>query len=727
MTAVTHETGALRSATLQERLVAALPLTSVYVWLSLVYGYEAWRRLTPWLFTDELELTQLARSLAATGHPARRGEPFNIHSLYTVVTAPAWWLGSVAGSYSAVKYVDVFAMTSVVFPTYFLARMLTTRGWALFAAAGAGSVPALAYSSYIVEETWAYPYAALCLFLGTKALVVRRRGWIVAAVVAGLFAPAVRGELVVIPIVYVLAAAFVFTSSDWARARRRTWSPGDWLGTIALVAGALILIGAITSSHYIEWQYVSNYYKHRAVTLGNWAAGSFAIGLGLIPFFVGLAGLVPARGEPRSRELRTFRCVGIAAVIGFGLYTAMKASYLSTVFATRVEERNIIYIAPILFVATACVLAQRRVNLAALALAVAYTFYLVVGTPFQMNVQLYSDALGLAILEQANRFYELTPSAAQWILLGVLLGAAALVAAVHRSRGAVRLGAGLAAVLALGTLTWNVTAEIAAAAGTISIGGSAANTLRRPFSWVDEIAKRKPTIYLGQGVGDQDPEWLLEFWNRSISAVSSLDGTIQGPGPAGAPNVTPQGQLYWTADPADPGKIYDYAVEDWPCVDFAGTFQRRHLYRALADRFHEWRLIQLTHPNRLRATCTGIYPDGWSGADDSTYFRFSGASTGWLRIKLSRSNWLPSPATVLIGSIGESDREPALGTIRKRISLRLATHGERVVWLRVPASGFAVRVVIARKFVPRDLAPQSSSDPRTLGAQISYRFFTKKP
>jgi hypothetical protein len=45
----------------------------------------------------------------------------------------------------------------------------------------------------------------------------------------------------------------------------------------------------------------------------------------------------------------------------------------------------------------------------------------------------------------------------------------------------------------------------------------------------------------------------------------------------------------------------------------------------------------------------------------------------------------------------------------------------------VPASGFAVRVAIARKFVPRDLAPQSSSDPRTLGAQISYRFFVKRP
>ena len=88
----------------------------------------------------------------------------------------------------------------------------------------------------------------------------------------------------------------------------------------------------------------------------------------------------------------------------------MKAAYLSTVFETRVEERNLIYIAPLLFVGTALVLDRRRVNLVALAAAAAYGLYLVVGTPFFMDRQLYSDALGLAILQQANRFYEWTPS-----------------------------------------------------------------------------------------------------------------------------------------------------------------------------------------------------------------------------------------------------------------------------------------------------------------------------
>ena len=55
----------------------------------------------------------------------------------------------------------------------------------------------------------------------------------------------------------------------------------------------------------------------------------------------------------------------------------MKASYLSTVFATRVEERNLIYIAPLLFIGTALVFSRRRVSWVGLTVAGAYVLYLV--------------------------------------------------------------------------------------------------------------------------------------------------------------------------------------------------------------------------------------------------------------------------------------------------------------------------------------------------------------
>jgi hypothetical protein len=158
-----------------DRLVSAIPLTTVYAWLCVIYVIEAWKHVTPWLFGDELELTQLSRSIAATGHAARRGVPHGPDSLYTYLTATMWLIDDVGKAYAGIKYLDVIVMASVVFPTYYLARLVVGRRAALFAAAAAGSIPALAYSSWIVEETLAYPYATWCLFLIAKALVEWRR------------------------------------------------------------------------------------------------------------------------------------------------------------------------------------------------------------------------------------------------------------------------------------------------------------------------------------------------------------------------------------------------------------------------------------------------------------------------------------------------------------------------------------------------------------------------
>ena len=93
-----------------------------------------------------------------------------------------------------------------------------------------------------------------------------------------------------------------------------------------------------------------------------WAAARSRSALGVFPAIAGLARLWPrrrARGRPSTGRSRPSRRSMFAA---FGLYGGLKAAYLSTVFANVVVERNLIYLAPLLFVGAALVLRQRPIG-----------------------------------------------------------------------------------------------------------------------------------------------------------------------------------------------------------------------------------------------------------------------------------------------------------------------------------------------------------------------------
>jgi hypothetical protein len=79
---------------------------------------------------------------------------------------------------------------------------------------------------------------------------------------------------------------------------------------------------------------------------------------------------------------------------------------------------------------------------------------------------------------------------------------------------------------------------------------------------------------------------------------------------------------------------------------------------------------------------------------------------------------------VQLTSIRSAHRQPALGKVFSEFSFDVRTPQTR--WLRTPASAFGAHVVIDNKFIPREVDPRSG-DPRTLGAHVDYRFFTKLP
>jgi hypothetical protein len=703
--------------TFADRLLAAVPLLSIFLWLSIVYAVEAWAHQTPWLFGDELELSQLSRAIAATGHAARRGEPHSFDTLWAYVMAPAWRIHNVHTAYATVKYMAVLIMMATAFPAYGLARLIVGKTAALFVAAAACVIPAMAYSSMIVEEPLAYPYSTLCLFLIARTLVRPTRWWIAGTIVAAIVAPVVRGELVVIPTILVLALLFVGWRTEQVARWRAAWTARDWVGFAVLLLGLGLTVSAVLGKASLEWLISTDHYKRRVFDLGLNAGGALTIGLGVFPVVAGLASLWPGEGERPSRSLTAFRSVLLAAVISFGVYAAVKSTYVSTTFGTYTYERNLIYLAPLLFAGTALWLERRNFNPWAVGVSAAFVLYLLLTTPYEMDQDISYNAPGLAILQQANRYLQLDHAGARIGLLAILAFSVALLLTPRfLRRGAVWVVAGVAAAL----VVWNFTGELAFAGASNRASDRFVDNIRRPFTWVDDATGGKSALYIGQQMADPNGEWLLEFWNPHslVGPVWSLDGTAPGPGPTLTPDPElPDGTL--SHDPH-----YPYVVEERG-MDVAGSVVATHEH-VTGGSLQQWRLVKITPPLRLRDFVTGQYADGWSGSD-SAYTRFSSGETGGkVRIVAARPWGGPDVVghvTVRLGPIviGD-DRQPHVGApmVVKRFDLH--ANGVKTLVLPAPGPHFRVEVNVTPTFRPHDLSPQTDSDSRDLGAKISYTY-----
>jgi hypothetical protein len=709
----------VRERTLADRFLAAVPLLSVFVWLGVLYTWEAWGHGSPWLFGDELELTQLSRAIADTGHAARRGDPYTFKTLYTYLMAPAWLGDDVHRAYDTIRYLGVLLMTLTVFPAYGIARTIVGKWPALFAAAGAAAIPAMAYSPMIVEEPLAYPYATLTLYLILRALTTRRWTWITAAVVVSLIGFWVRDELIVLLAVFGLGAAFVWASGRW-RGWRASWAWRDWIGFAVLLIGAGIAVSAFVGHHYTEWLISTGFYKHRMWTLGLRAAGAFTIGLGVFPLVAGLASLWPARGERRPRELVVFRSVLAAAVVSFGLYTAVKSTYVSTTFGTYTYERNLIYLAPLLFAGTALWLERRAISAIGVAIAAAFALYVILTTGYEMGQDISYNAPGLAILQQGNRWIALTPTGAKIVLLVALAITVAVLLAPRFLRRGVLVLAGAAAGV---VLLWNATGEIGFATASNRTSDGALSNIRANPTWLDRATGGAPTLFLGQQMyPDQTSEWLLEFWNRSLKAVWSLDGTAQGPGPTLTPDMRATDGVLYERNAVKPD--FPYVVTDRG-IDVAGRIVARHAHRA-GGGFSTWRLYRVSQPLRLSGASTGLYSDGWSGEAPAVYTRYytRGGGAGKLRVSASWERWGgPNKARVVVRMgelrIGE-DKQPHLGRVTAVRTCTLTAHKTCTWTIPTPGPKFRVESTVTPGFRPHELS--GSSDNRLLGAVFDYRF-----
>lgn len=708
---------------LRAGLGAALPIVTVFFWLCLLYSWEAWGNPTPWLNSDEYERAQLSRAVASTGHEAWRTVPYAFDSLYVYLISPAWWLHDTTRAYGVAKAIGVVSMTAVVFPTYLLARMIVSRGWATFAAAGAAMIPALAYSSMLLLEPVAYPWAALCFYLIVKALVTRRPAWTAAAVVASLIAPLVRSQLLVLVAGAVAAAALFWFTGEGGRRLRRNWSRWHWTAFIVLAICAAG-IGDMIVAHYSNvWSFATEHSRGHMVTYGLRSLGALTIGVGILPVIAGVAALGRPCREPQPREHRAFTLVVVSMFVSFILYAAAKSAYVTTLGVTEFAERNLIYLAPLLFVGTALVFDRRRPSLIALLAGTVFVLYLVTTTPYHMDIPAFFDAPGLAVLSGLHRAFGLAPAGAKPLLIVLTLASTALLLFL---RFASRTAAATVAVIAAAlVLSWNAFGEISFARSAHKTASSLLATMPRPLDWVDRaVPKGAQVYYLGQSIDDPSDLLQLEFWNRSVLHVWSTDGTAPGPGPTFVPTpASTDGRLV-------PAAGVQYIVAD-SGVTPVGRVLDRKVHRG-ARGARTWTLVRIAPPLRLRQSVEGVYADGWGKpitALNQYSLEHAGPSTVRVHVfRTGAARRYPATVRVTIGTLaltGAPGRlQPAMGRVVATRTLRVGNDLDHEFVLNAPRPPFRVETSVTP--FPHDRDPRIG-DPRDVGANIEYTVTPRAP
>ena len=330
-------------------------------------------------------------------------------------------------------------------------------------------------------------------------------------------------------------------------------------------------------------------------------------------------------------------------------------------------------------------------------------------TPF-IQTYPYGDAPSLSMAALGNREFAWDSAAVERALVVTLVVGVALLVARTLARG--RVAQVAAAVAAVGVVAWSLTAEIYAADGNEASSDQLFANLPKPVDWLDETTGGTGAVYLGQSIDDPNGIWLLEFWNRSLKKVWSLDGTAPGPGPTLSPDLaSPDGTL-------SPSPGVDWAVAE-PDVNLAA--QKVGPVRAGLQ------LYRLDGPLRLESASSGLYGDGWTGPEAS-YTRYAAPGlpqAGFAKVYLTNP-FCPTPSirqnvTVEVGPVVVSPkRQPAIGEPRqvRQTVLESCDHGQTfLIPARVP---FRIEVKVD-PFSPSAL-DSNSSDARQLGARAAFEF-----
>ena len=500
-------------------------------------GLRAWAALdlpTPWIAPDEMVYALVGESLYRSGTLDILGG----HTPYYSAVVPAFAglplsIGDVDLGYRVLKVLQALAMSLTAVPVYLWGRTLVDRRWALAAAALTVALPGLVYSGLVMTEVLFYPVLVLAAWAAARA--IERPTLARQAVLGGVVVLAVLTRLqalVLVPGVLTALGVDAVLGRSWATVRRFVPTLAV-VGALVVAWAAWLLVGGTLGLGGYEVVANSSYEAGRAARYVLYHAGSLAILSGLFPLAALVLLVVNAarRGEP-DRALRAYLAVAASLVV----WIVVEVGVFASRYVGQLAERDLIGLAPILFLALAVWLGREqaggRFTRAVVALLVAAPVILL---PFGRLVTPYAppDAPTLAPLVDLRTS---TSLATVEMVVYILVGVAALAFVLLPRRAALLVPVVLLAGLA----------GVSVAAARYA---SDQSRLRKEMflgdepRWIDRAAPA-PVAFLFESGTDWTRIWQTLFWNRKVDRVYALgNGQVTGPVPLQRIHVRGDGRL----------------------------------------------------------------------------------------------------------------------------------------------------------------------------------------
>ncbi len=500
------------------------------LWLALGAGLAALTtQVVDWyVMTDELFYERLAISVGKLGSPFPHihGQLVgNVNQLYPLLLAPLFDGRLVPSGLRDAHLLNAFVMSSACVPAFLLARRVTQNSRVAYVVAGLSvCIPWIALASFLMTEAVAYPVFLWAILALQKAAVSPRPRNDVFVLVTLAAAVLARTQLATLLVVVPLALLLDRFSL------RKLWSSHRVLAlayaALGIVAIVLLVLGELS-------RVLGNY---SVTTEGNLVPSGMprsllehlaplGLGLGILPFILGVAWLLIPLLRERTREQHAFASVALVTIVALLLIVT---SYDLRFGAGRLHDRYLFYLVPLVLIAFAAMLLEPEwprwtVFGATALLAMAFAFMPVVSYQ-KFNVDSPVALLNDPLLDLAG-----SEQTAQLLLAFGTIVAALLLFAGRRVAVVLAVVAALAGPAQSGAAFARLFAHDGTSGRPLTLDQSVV------FDWIDRkvgtnanVSMFPYPILYGNYWENVAYWWNVEFWNASVQRAIVYEGAFTG-------------------------------------------------------------------------------------------------------------------------------------------------------------------------------------------------------